>query len=438
MPKPFHTNELKGYLILKNGQVWDAAQRSAGKADLLLKDGAIERIGEIADVPENTKALDLAGCIVFPGLIDIHVHLREPGFEERETIETGCAAAAAGGFTAVCCMPNTNPVADNQEVVRFITEKAGNLLVRVYPIGAVTKGSKGEELAEIGYMVQAGIVGISDDGMPVSSAKIMRHALEYSLKFQIPVVQHPQDLELTDGGSMNEGFYSTSLGLIGMPTIAEDIMVSRDIQLVEFVGGYLHVAHISSAASVELVRLAKDKGLPVSAEVSPHHLTLTDSMAETFDTNYKMNPPLRSEQDIEALINGLKDGTIDVIATDHAPHVCDDKDKEFDKAAFGVTGLETAVGIFFTELAGRHGFGIDRFVDLFVVNPRRIFNLDIPEIKEGAPAELSIINPHEKWEVDADDFYSKANNSCFIGRKLQGRAAGVIARGKCWWNNKII
>lgn len=438
MAKPFNVNKLKDYFYLRNGQIWNSTKKIVEKSDILLKDGIIEKIGAVDNLPENTKVLDLNGSAVFPGLLDMHVHLREPGFEDKETIETGCAAAAAGGFTAVCSMPNTNPVTDNQETVRFILEKAENLLVNVYPIGAITKQSKGEELAEIGYMVQAGIVGISDDGMPVSNSQLMRYALEYSQKFKIPVIQHAQELSLTVNGSMNEGFYSTKLGLKGMPTIAEDIMVSRDIQLLEYTGGRLHVAHLSSADSVNLVRSAKAKGLKVTAEVTPHHLTLTDSLIETFDTNYKMNPPLRSESDIAALIAGLKDGTIDAIATDHAPHLFDDKDKEFDIAAFGVTGLETVVGLFFSVLVNKHRFTLENFVDFFVVNPRKILNIQIPEIKEGESAELSIINTEIDWEVNKDHFYSKAANSCYIGRKLRGKAIGTIANGKLWWQNEVI
>jgi len=424
--------------LLRGGKVWDIDKKSADDADVLLHDGTIERVGSIADIPEGTKILDLSGSMIFPGLIDIHVHLREPGFEDRETITSGCAAAAAGGFTAVCCMPNTNPVTDNQEIVRFIKEKSGNLLVEVYPIGAVTKGSKGEELAEIGYMIEAGIVGISDDGLPVKDSGIMRRALEYSRKFNIPVMEHAQDLSLTAGASMNEGFYSTKYGLKGWPSIAEDIMVNRDIMIAEYTGGCLHIQHVSSAQSVELIRRAKDKGISVTAEVTPHHISLSDEIIGTYDANYKMNPPLRSENDIDALIAGLKDNTIDAIATDHAPHVIDDKDKEFDKAAFGVTGLETAVGVYFSELAGKHGFGLKEFVDLFIVNPRKIVHVDIPRIKKGTQAELSIIDPDTEWVYKKDETFSKSRNSCFDGRKLRGRAIGTVGKGKIWWQNKII
>lgn len=436
MPKQFIDKKIQGYVLLKNGHVWDTGKKTSFRADILLKDGIIDTIGipKLRDSPpENTENIDITGCTVLPGLIDIHVHLREPGYEERETIATGCAAAAAGGFTAVCCMPNTNPVIDNQEVVQFIKDRASNNLVEVYPIGAVSKGSQSKELAEIGFMVKAGIVGITDDSYPVGNSGMMRRALEYSIMFNIPVIEHAQDMWLTEGASMNEGFYSTKLGLGGMPTIAEDIIVSRDIQLLEYVGGQLHIQHISSANAVEMVRKAKDKGLNISAEATPHHFSLTDKVIESFDPNFKMNPPLRSEKDIEAIIKGLKDGTIDAIATDHAPHVIDDKEKEFDKAAFGVTGLETAVGVYFTELVDKHNFdGIKSLVDLCAINPRKIVHLPLPEIRQGAVAELCILNPDITFSVKKEEFHSKGVNSCFLDRTVRGRVMGVVGKRRIW------
>ncbi|MFC1564267.1 dihydroorotase, partial [candidate division KSB1 bacterium] len=339
--KTFNSKIQKGILVLKNGRVWNSAKEKLQNVDVVIKDGRIDKIGKITGGIGKGQVIDLKKKYVLPGLIDIHVHLREPGFEEKETIETGCAAAAAGGFTALCCMPNTNPVIDNQETVRFIKEKSEKFLVDVYPIGAVTKGLNGEELAEIGYMHEAGIVGISDDGIPVMSSRIMRLALDYCKMFGIPVISHAEDKELTAVGCMNEGFSSTKLGLKGMPSSAEDIMVARDIMLAEFTGGRLHIAHISTAQSVDLVRKAKAKGIKVTAEAAPHHFSLTDKACETYDSNFKMNPPLRIKKDVAAVIKGLKDGTIDSIATDHAPHHIDNKEGEFDKAAFGVTGLET-------------------------------------------------------------------------------------------------
>ncbi|MCP4725498.1 MAG: dihydroorotase [bacterium] len=403
--------------------------------DVVLKDGKIDKIGKIKDKIAKGTVVDLKKSYVLPGLIDIHVHLREPGFEEKETIESGCAAAAVGGFTAVCSMPNTDPVTDNQETVRFIKEKAANQLVDVYPIGAVTKGSKGEELAEIGYMHGAGIVGISDDGIPILNSKIMRLSLEYCKKFGIPVISHAEEKELTATGCMNEGFQSTKLGLRGMPSVAEDIMVARDIMLAEFTGGKVHIAHVSTAASVELVRKAKAKGISVTAEAAPHHFTLTDKACETYDSYFKMNPPLRTKKDMSAIIKGLKDGTIDTIATDHAPHHTDVKEGEFDQAAFGVTGLETAIGVYFTELVDKHGFDdVKGLIDKFVVNPRKVINIDVPEIKEGMAAEISIIDPSQKWIVDKKEFCSRSENSCFLGKKLRGKPVGVVNKKRIWLN----
>ncbi len=433
MIKQLRDKQMSGFVLLKNGHVWDAAKRTSDKIDLLLKDGRIEKIGNVEAVPEDANVVSIDNCTVLPGLIDLHVHLREPGQEERETVESGCAAAAAGGFTAVCCMPNTKPVIDNQEVVRFVKEKARDLLVEVYPIGAISKNSIGEELAEIGYMVEAGIVGITDDGLPIQDSSILRRALEYSQMFDIPVIEHAQDIGLTYNGSMNEGYYSTKCGLTGMPTIAEDIIVSRDIQLLEYVGGRLHIQHISSAHSVDLIRMAKDKGLNVTSEATPHHITLTDQCIQTYDPNFKMNPPLRSEDDRIAVIEGLKDGTIDAIATDHAPHVIDDKEGEFDRAAFGVTGLETAVGIYFTELVNKQGFkGIEELVNLCVVNPRKIMNMPVPEIKEGVQADLCVLNQDTRWTVEEETFYSKSSNSCFLDNELVGRVVGVVGKGRYW------
>ena len=433
MTKQLRDKKMNGYVLFKNGQVWNVAKRTLDKVDLLLKDGRIEKIGKIEAVPDDTNVVSIDNCTVLPGLIDLHVHLREPGQEEKETVESGCAAATAGGFTAICCMPNTKPVIDNQEVVRFVKEKAKDLLVEVYPIGAISKNSKGEELAEIGYMVEAGIVGITDDGLPVQDSSILRRALEYSQMFDIPVIEHAQDIALTYNGAMNEGYHSTKYGLTGMPTIAEDIIVSRDIQLLEYVGGRLHIQHISSAQSVDLVRVAKDKGLNVTSEATPHHITLTEERIQTYDPNFKMNPPLRSEIDRIAVIEGLKDGTIDAIATDHAPHVIDDKEGEFDKAAFGVTGLETAVGIYFTELVNKQGFkGIEELVNLCVVNPRKIMNMPVPEIQEGVQADLCILNQNTKWTVGKDTFYSKSSNSCFLHNELVGRVVGVVGKGRYW------
>ena len=433
MAKQFTDTEIKGLLLLRNGAIWNSAKRLTERADVLIKDGVIDTVTIFETVPSGAAVVDITGCTVIPGLIDIHVHLREPGYEDKETIASGCAAAAAGGFTAVCCMPNTNPVADHQEVIQFIKDRAQGNLVTVYPVGAVSKGLKGDELAEIGFMVKAGIIAITDDGNTIKTSGLMRRALEYSRLFGIPVLEHPQDTSLTEGGSMNEGFYSTKLGIYGMPSVAEDIIVSRDIQLLEYVGGQLHIQHVSSASSVELIRRAKGKGLPITAEATPHHFTITDEVIETYDPNFKINPPLRTNKDREAIIAGLKDGTIDAIATDHAPHTVDDKEGEFDLAKFGTIGLETAVGAFFTELIDKYHFnGIESLINLCVVNPRKIMHLPIPEIKRGNQADICILNEQKSWTVKENEFYSKAANSCFINQTLRGFVIGVIGNRRIW------
>ncbi len=435
MRKAFNSINQKGVLVFKNGSVWDDTKKKVVKSDLVLKNGKIEKIGDPGKIAADAKVIDVTGCYILPGFADIHVHFREPGFEEKETIETGCAAAASGGFTAVCCMPNTNPVIDNQEVTGFIKDRAKDHLVNIYPIGAISKGLKGEEMAEIGFMFKAGIVGVSDDGLPVLNSKLMRLALEYTKMFDVPVITHAEDKDLTSAGCMHEGFFSTKLGLKGMPGLGEDIMVGRDIMLAEFTGGKLHIAHVSTAASVDLVRKAKKKGINVTAEVTPHHFTLTDAECQTFDSNFKMNPPLRSKDDVDAIIKGLKDGTIDVIATDHAPHHPDSKEGEFDLAAFGVTGLETALGVYLTELVDRKGFDeVNGIIEKLVVNPRKIVNIPVPEIKKGASAEIAVIDPNEEWTVLKDNFYSKSANSCFLGRKLRGKVKAVVNNGKIWLN----
>ncbi|MFC1555135.1 dihydroorotase, partial [candidate division KSB1 bacterium] len=417
MQRQFQDKEIRGLLLLKGGKVWDISKKTSYKADLLINQGKIERIGKFEETPADSEIIDISGCTVIPGLLDMHVHLREPGQEDKETISSGCAAAASGGFTSVCCMPNTSPVIDNQEVVRFIKEKSENLLVNVFPAGAVSKELKGDELAEIGFMIKAGIVAVTDDGHPVKSSSLMRKVLEYSKIFNIPVMEHAEEISLTKTGCMNEGFTSTKLGLLGMPSIAEDIIVSRDIQILGFTGGHLHIQHMSSAKSIRMIREAKDRGLNITAEATPHHFCLTDKEIESYDSNFKMNPPLRSEEDVEAVIEGLKDGTIDVIATDHAPHRIDDKEGEFDRAAFGVTGLETAVGVYFTELVEKNSFkGLEELVDLCAVKPRKILNLPLNDIQEGNEAELCIINPDETWTVKKEDFYSLAANSSFLDR----------------------
>jgi dihydroorotase len=367
----------------------------------------------------------------------MHVHLREPGFEHKETILTGCTAAAAGGFTAVCCMPNTNPPIDDVSVIRFIQNKAKlalNGLVDVYPVAAVTHGRKGEHLAPLAELAEAGAVAFTDDGDPVHDSELMRRALEYATMFKKPIIQHAQDLPMTKGGVMNEGFASTELGLAGMPPIAEDVMVARDISLAENTGAQYHVAHMSTAGATELVRRAKVRGLHVTSEVTPHHFTLTDDMVRSYDTNTKMNPPLRTQDDVEAIKKGLQDGTIDVIATDHAPHSFDEKQVEFQAAPFGIVGLETAIGLSMTELVHKGILSLSQLVEKFSVNPRRILHLPVVKIAEGEMANLTIFDPLAEWTVDPASFKSRSKNTPFGGFRLKGRSVGVINNGQVYWS----
>jgi dihydroorotase len=405
--------------------------------DIHILDGRIEKLRPNIAAPSTAKVIDLYGKIVAPGFVDMHVHLREPGFEYKETILTGCTAAAAGGFTAVCCMPNTNPAIDDESVIKFIQNKAKvalDGLVDVYPIAAVTVGRKGEHLAPLAELAAAGAVAFTDDGDPVHSAEIMRRALEYATMFGKPIIQHAQDLSLTKGAVMNEGFTSTALGLAGMPAIAEDVMVARDIQLAEFIGAQYHVAHLSTAGAVDLVRQAKARGLRVSCEVTPHHFTLTDDVVRSYNTNTKMNPPLRTKRDVDALLQGLKDGTIDAIASDHAPHSFDEKQVEFQAAPFGIVGLETAVGLAITELVEKRILSISQLIEKFSCNPRRILHLPEIRIAEGESANLTILSPSDQWTVAVDKFKSKSRNSPFDGFRLTGRVLGVINNGLVHWS----
>ncbi len=370
-----------------------------------------------------------------PGLMDMHVHLREPGFEHKETIETGCTAAAFGGFTAVCCMPNTNPAIDDESVARYVRETGRGVLkglVDVFPIAAVTKGRQGAELAPMAELVQAGAVGFSDDGSPVGNAEIMRRALEYSSMFGAPIIQHAEEVSLTQGGVMNEGATATRLGLPGIPPIAELLTVTRDVVLVRYISGSrYHVAHVSTAAVVDEVRRAKREGLAVTCEVAPHHFSLTEEAVESFDTNVKMNPPLRTADDVKAIKEGLRDGTIDVIATDHAPHTIDEKEVEFAQAPFGIVGLETALGLCITELVEPGYLTLMQLVEKLSMNPRRVLGQKPVEVEEGVMANLTMIDPFTEWTVDIQAFHSKSKNSPFHGRKLRGRAIGVVNNGSC-------
>ena len=422
-------------ILLKNGRLIDPLTRRDEEVDIHINNGTIERMGKGVTVVA-AQLIELKGRVIAPGFIDMHVHLREPGFEYKETILTGVTAAAAGGFTAVCCMPNTDPPIDEESTVRFIQNKAKialNGLVDVHPVAAVTKGRKGEHIAPLAELSEAGAVAFTDDGDPVYDAEIMRRALEYAAMFGKPIIQHAQDMPMTRGGAMNEGYIATVLGLPGMPPIAEDVVVARDIHLAGYTGGQYHLAHMSTAGATELVRQAKTKGLNVTCEVTPHHFTLTDEAVRGYDTNTKMNPPLRTREDVEALKQGLRDGTIDVIATDHAPHSFDEKQVEYQSAPFGIVGLETAIGLTITELVDAGVLTLMQMIEKFSTNPRRILHLPEIRIAEGQRANLSIFDPTVEWVVDPASFRSKSKNSPFGGRKLKGRGVGVINNGEIFW-----
>ena len=412
-------------LVVKNGRLVDPARKVDAVADIVIRSGKIQSIGS-ATVPE-IPVFDATGLIVAPGFFDIHVHLREPGTEEAETIATGGSAAVAGGFTAVAAMPNTKPPNDDPSITHYIISEARRSSpARVFPIGAITKEQKGETLAEIGEMFEAGIVGISDDGKPVMDARLFRRALEYAGMFDMPVIQHCEDLHLAKDGVMHEGVYSTRLGLKGIPAAAEETMVSRDLILAEMTGSKYHVAHLSTRRSLERVREAKSRGLRVTAEVTPHHFTLTDSAVADYDTNAKMNPPLRSSDDLAAIVEGISDGTIDAIASDHAPHHVNLKMLEFDRAAFGITGLETAVGLALTKLP----LPITRLIELFSINPQKIMKVVPWGLFEGSTADLTILDLNRTWTFDVNQSRSRSRNSPFHGWPMKGKAVGTIVGGK--------
>ena len=418
-------------LLIKNGHIIDPANKVDEKLDLLVASGKIAMLGKPGSLPaDGCQVVDAAGRLVVPGLIDMHVHLREPGYEYKETVATGTAAAKAGGFTAVCCMPNTNPVNDSRSVTEFILSQAAKgASAQVFPVGAVTKGSKGEELSEIGELRDAGCVGISDDGRPVASSAVMRRAMEYSRTFDLPVLSHCEDAHLAAQGVMNEGFVSTELGLRGIPNAAEDVMVARDIALAELTGARVHICHVSTAGAVRMVREAKARGVRVTAETCPHYFLLTDEAVRGYNTLAKMNPPLRTAGDVAALRDGLRDGTIDVIATDHAPHGSDEKAVEFDAAPFGIVGLETAVGLSL-KLVQEGVLSLAGLVTRMSTAPARIINVSRGTLSVGADADITIIDPNAEWTVDASQFRSKSRNTPFDGWKLKGRAVQTILNGK--------
>jgi dihydroorotase len=420
-------------LIIRNGRVIDPASRLDAIRDVLVEEGRIAAIGEKLQVTGAEK-FDASGLIVTPGFIDMHVHLREPGFEYAETIESGSRAAAAGGFASICCMPNTSPVNDNATVTSYIKERAErHAIVNVFPIGAITKDSAGEELAAVGSMKAAGAVAISDDGRPVMNARVMRRAMETARSFGLPVIDHCEDLHLSSGGAMHEGVESVRLGLRGIPAASEDVMVARDIILAELTGARFHVAHISSRYSVEMVAFAKSRGLAVTCEATPHHFTLADANMPPYDSNYKMKPPLRSACDLGAVTQGIISGAVDAIATDHAPHAGSEKMQEFEKCPFGVIGLETAIGLTLEQLVHSGKISLARMVELFTTGPANVLHMGRGRLAVGAPADITILDIERAWTYDVNHSASKSRNSPFDGRTFRGGPVATIVNGRVVW-----
>jgi len=423
-------------LLIRNGRVIDPSQGLDQGMDVLLENGVVAALGERLDVPAKTKVLDAAGLVVAPGFIDLHTHLREPGFEHKETIESGCRAAVAGGFTALCCMPDTDPVNDDPSVTSFILKRAEQIgLAKVYPVGALSVGLEGEEMAEIGEMVRAGAVAISDDRRPVTNAQLFRRALEYARSFDVPVAAHEEDLDLSDGGSMHEGAVSTRIGLPGIPTSAEEVMVARDVLLAELTGGRLHLCHLSTSTALDLVRTAKQRGLAVSCEVAAHQFVLTDEdvAGANYDPNWKTNPPLRSAAEVEAILQAIYDGTVDAIVSDHEPHHADEKEMDFSDAPFGIVGLETAVPLALDRLVHGRVIGLMQLVRLMSTRPAEIFNLPGGSLREGAPADITVLDLRALRSVDSASFQSRANNTPFSGMRLKGWPAATIVGGEIVW-----
>lgn len=420
-------------LIIRGGRVIDPANGVDAIADVLLAEGRVVAVAAGLD-PAGAREFDASGMIVAPGFLDIHVHFREPGFEHAETIETGSRAAAAGGFTSVCPMPNTSPVNDNATVTRYIVERAERLAkVNVFPIGAITKGSAGEELASIGAMKEAGAVAISDDGRPVMNARVMRRAMEMAGSLGLPIIDHCEDLHLSAGGDMHEGVQSVRLGLRGIPAASEDVMVARDILLAELTGARFHVAHISSRRAVEMVAFAKSRGLKVTAEATPHHFALSEDEMAPYDSNYKMKPPLRTPSDTGTVTQGLASGVIDAIATDHAPHAGSDKMQEFEKCPFGILGLETALGLTLEKLVHPGVISLHRLVELFTSGPAKVMGLHRGTLTPGAPADVTIFDTARWWTYDVNRSFSKSRNSPFHGHSFRGGPVATIVNGQIVW-----
>jgi len=421
-------------LLLRGGRVVDPSQGLDDVRDVLLKDGRVEGMGRGLGTPDGAQVIECAGLVVTPGLIDVHVHLREPGQEHKETILTGARAAAAGGFTAVCAMPNTIPPIDDPASVGFVLaagQRAG--AARVYPLGCISVGQKGERLAEVGEMIEAGAVGITDDGHPVMDSGLMRLALEYSQVFGVPVADHPEDLGLSRGGAMNEGLVATRLGLRGKPNASEDVHILRDLIVAELTGGHIHLQHVSTRLGVEAIRRAKERGVRVTAEATPHHMLLTDEACEGYRTEAKMNPPLRSPADVEAVIAGLQDGTLDTLATDHAPHHYDEKEQAFDDAPNGIVGLETSLGLVHTHLVGKGLIDLPTMVERMSVAPARAFKLPGGTLQAGSPADVTVMDPAARWTVESKRFLSKSRNTPFEGWELVGRATLTVVGGRAVW-----
>jgi len=419
-------------ILIKHVKPVSNSNESDSSVDLRIKNGTITEIGENLEESTDEELFDAKNAYVSPGWMDMHVHFREPGYEHKETIETGSKAAVFGGFTEVACMPNTAPPIHTRDVVEFIKKKSSSLPVEVHPIGCVTKDRKGKSITEMADMKEGGAIAFSDDGDPVYDSRVMRIALEYSSMLGVPIINHEEDLRLSRPGHMHEGEVSARLGLEGTPSIAEEIMIARDILLAQFTGGHIHVAHISTKGAVELVRRAKMEGIQVTTEVCPHHFDLTDEEIESqnFDTNFKMHPPLRSHEDVGAIIEGLKDGTIDAICTDHAPHAIEEKEVEFIYAPNGIIGLETAWSISVMRLLKPGHLKLHDLIDKLAFQPRRILNLDIPEIKEGAAANLTIFNTDEEWTLTKSEIRSKSKNSPYLNNTLTGRSVAVYHKNQ--------
>lgn len=427
------TNEVRP-LLLRGGHVVDPSTDQDGIADVLLREGRVEAVGTGLGTPDDAEVIDVSGLVVAPGFIDVHVHLREPGGEHKETIASGARAALAGGFTAVCAMPNTDPPIDDPAAVGFVRAegmRAGQ--ARVYPTGTVSLGMKGERLTLIGEMVEAGAVAITDDGKPVANAGLMRLALEYARTFDIPVAQHCEDHALSAGGSMNEGIVSTRLGIRGIPNASEDVVIARDLLLAELTGGRLHIQHVSTRMGVAMIRDAKARGVSVTAEGTPHHFTLTDEACEEYRTEAKVNPPLRRPEDRAAVIEGIGDGTLDVIATDHAPHHYDEKEQAFEDAPFGLVGLETALGLVVTQLVEKKVLTLAQMVERMSCAPARAFSLPGGTLRRGSIADVTVFDPEREWTVDRNRFLSKSRNTPFHGMTLRGASILTIVDGHVRW-----